>query len=291
MQRITALTLSLALAGALLSPGAALAAEDPAEAALAEKAAQAEAKLLDRTFYERWNRPGVLDSVEVAERVKADAEHEIDLVDRALGVRRDFCQSKFFVNRCIDEARRASIERKRELRDVITAADEVVRIDRVSRLKARQAERAKDRSAPVNISPREVRENRAEPMQIAPRSVREKADPIEVAPKRVREPSAPVEWHGKEPQEPKAPAPIPGRDAAAEADRAAAEAANEAFYAEKQEKARKRMEDAEKIAAKRRAEREAKQRKFEETLDEREAAQKRYEASQKERKSNLSNYF
>ena len=46
-----------------------------------------------------------------------------------------------------------------------------------------------------------------------------------------------------------------------------------------------------KLAAKRKADREAKQQQFERSLDEREAAQKRYEANQKERKSNLMQYF
>ena len=64
-----------------------------------------------------------------------------------------------------------------------------------------------------------------------------------------------------------------------------------AYYAQKQLEAQKRMEEAAELAAKRKADREAKQQQFERSLDEREAAQKRYEANQKERKSNLMQYF
>ena len=145
------------------------------------------------------------------------------------------------------------------------------------------------------------------PMHITPKSVKAPSQPIDIAPKIVKEPSAPVEWekktvkdasvphgmNGKTVKDAAAPTPIPGsempHDAASE--RAAAEAANEAYYAQKQLEAQKRMEEAAELAAKRKADREAKQQQFERSLDEREAAQKRYEANQKERKSNLMQYF
>ena len=274
--------------------GGALAASAPEdEAVLEARAAQAEKVLADRSFYERWKEPSAIDSVKTAAQVKSDAEGVLKQIEEALAVQRSWCGKKFFVNSCIDDARRASFDREREVREIIVAADEIIRLDRVEKMRAEQEKNAL--------------EPRREPMNITPKSVKAPSQPIDIAPKTVKEPSAPVEWekktvkdasvphgmNGKTVKDAAAPTPIPGsempHDAASE--RAAAEAANEAYYAQKQLEAQKRMEEAAELAAKRKADREAKQQQFERSLDEREAAQKRYEANQKERKSNLMQYF
>ena len=275
--------------------GGALAASAPEdEAVLEARAAQAEKVLADRSFYERWKEPSAIDSVKTAAQVKSDAEGVLKQIEEALAVQRSWCGKKFFVNSCIDDARRASFDREREVREIIVAADEIIRLDRVEKMRAEQEKNALEpRREPMRIAPKTVETDPPEPMHITPKSVKAPSQPIDIAPKTVKEPSAPVEWEKKTVKDAAAPTPIPGsempHDAASE--RAAAEAANEAYYAQKQLEAQKRMEEAAELAAKRKADREAKQQQFERSLDEREAAQKRYEANQKERKSNLMQYF
>lgn len=275
--------------------GGALAASAPEdEAVLEARAAQAEKVLADRSFYERWKEPSAIDSVKTAAQVKSDAEGVLKQIEEALAVQRSWCGKKFFVNSCIDDARRASFDREREVREIIVAADEIIRLDRVEKMRAEQEKNALEpRREPMRIAPKTVKTDPPEPMHITPKSVKAPSQPIDIAPKTVKEPSAPVEWEKKTVKDAAAPTPIPGsempHDAASE--RAAAEAANEAYYAQKQLEAQKRMEEAAELAAKRKADREAKQQQFERSLDEREAAQKRYEANQKERKSNLMQYF
>lgn len=275
--------------------GGALAASAPEdEAVLEARAAQAEKVLADRSFYERWKEPSAIDSVKTAAQVKSDAEGVLKQIEEALAVQRSWCGKKFFVNSCIDDARRASFDREREVREIIVAADEIIRLDRVEKMRAEQEKNALEpRREPMKIAPKTVKTDPPEPMHITPKSVKAPSQPIDIAPKTVKEPSAPVEWEKKTVKDAAAPTPIPGsempHDAASE--RAAAEAANEAYYAQKQLEAQKRMEEAAELAAKRKADREAKQQQFERSLDEREAAQKRYEANQKERKSNLMQYF
>lgn len=275
--------------------GGALAASAPEdEAVLEARAAQAEKVLADRSFYERWKEPSAIDSVKTAAQVKSDAEGVLKQIEEALAVQRSWCGKKFFVNSCIDDARRASFDREREVREIIVAADEIIRLDRVEKMRAEQEKNALEpRREPMKIAPKTVKTDPPEPMHITPKSVKAPSQPIDIAPKTVKEPSAPMEWEKKTVKDAAAPTPIPGsempHDAASE--RAAAEAANEAYYAQKQLEAQKRMEEAAELAAKRKADREAKQQQFERSLDEREAAQKRYEANQKERKSNLMQYF
>lgn len=260
--------------------GGALAASAPEdEAVLEARAAQAEKVLADRSFYERWKEPSAIDSVKTAAQVKSDAEGVLKQIEEALAVQRSWCGKKFFVNSCIDDARRASFDREREVREIIVAADEIIRLDRVEKMRAEQEKNAL--------------EPRREPMKIAPKTVKEPSAPVEWEKKTVKDASVPHGMNGKTVKDVAAPTPIPGsempHDAASE--RAAAEAANEAYYEQKQLEAQKRMEEAAELAAKRKADREAKQQQFERSLDEREAAQKRYEANQKERKSNLMQYF
>ena len=108
------------------------------------------------------------------------------------------------------------------------------------------------RREPMKIAPKTVKTDPPEPMHITPKSVKAPSEPVDIAPKTVKEPSAPVEWekktvkdasvphgmNGKTVKDVAAPTPIPGsempHDAASE--RAAAEAANEAYYAQNSSK-------------------------------------------------------
>ena len=226
--------------------GGALAASAPEdEAVLEARAAQAEKVLADRSFYERWKEPSAIDSVKTAAQVKSDAEGVLKQIEEALAVQRSWCGKKFFVNSCIDDARRASFDREREVREIIVAADEIIRLDRVEKMRAEQEKNALEpRREPMRIAPKTVKTDPPEPMHITPKSVKAPSQPIDIAPKTVKEPSAPVEWekktvkdasvphgmNGKTVKDAAAPTPIPGsempHDAASE--RAAAEAANEA---------------------------------------------------------------
>ena len=131
--------ISVLCALAAWTAGGALAASAPEdEAALEARAAQAEKVLADRSFYERWKKPSAIDSVKTAAQVKSDAEGVLKQIEEALAVQRSWCGKKFFVNSCIDDARRASFDREREVREVIVAADEIIRLNRVEKMRAEQ---------------------------------------------------------------------------------------------------------------------------------------------------------
>ena len=208
--------------------GGALAASAPEdEAVLEARAAQAEKVLADRSFYERWKEPSAIDSVKTAAQVKSDAEGVLKQIEEALAVQRSWCGKKFFVNSCIDDARRASFDREREVREIIVAADEIIRLDRVEKMRAEQEKNALEpRREPMKIAPKTVKTDPPEPMRITPKSVKAPSQPIDIAPKTVKEPSAPVEWekktvkdasvphgmNGKTVKDVAAPTPIPGSE-------------------------------------------------------------------------------
>ena len=149
--------------------GGALAASAPEdEAVLEARAAQAEKVLADRSFYERWKEPSAIDSVKTAAQVKSDAEGVLKQIEEALAVQRSWCGKKFFVNSCIDDARRASFDREREVREIIVAADEIIRLDRVEKMRAEQEKNALEpRREPMRIAPKTVKTDPPEPMHLS----------------------------------------------------------------------------------------------------------------------------
>ena len=299
---------ALALLSCSLIASGAVNAAERSEEELEARAEKAQTVLNDTAFYDRWNAKGAIDSPDTAAKVKDAADKELSRVERAMKDVQAACTEKFFVNKCIDDARRLSFSREREIRRVIVAADEVIRAERVRKMEENRAKNAAaKREPPMKISPKEVKNDRPEPIRIAPKKPsepslpmkldgadgRKASEPVDLKPKEVKAPSEPAGIQPKEVKDASLPALIPGSkvEVSPDAARKDLEDANEAWYAEKQAQAVERQREAEERAKKRRKDREAKQQQFERSLDEREAAQKRYEANQKERKSNLMQYF
>lgn len=296
------------LACSFLFAAAASNAAELSEAELEARAEKAQVVLNDTAFYDRWSKAGAIGSPAEAEKVKDAAEEELDRIERAMKDVQAACTEKFFVNKCIEDARRLSFSREREVRRVIVAADEVIRAERVRKMEERRAKQAAEkREPPMKIAPKEVKTDRPEPIRIAPKTPAAPSEPMKfdragekdppkpagIAPKSVKAPSEPAGIAPKEAKEASAPDLIPGSKAevSPDATRAELEAANEAWYAEKQAQAAQRQKEAEERAEKRRKEREAKQQQFEKSLEERTEAQKRYEERQKEKSSGLAKYF
>lgn len=273
---------------------------DPSDEELERReraAAEAQDVLEDHTFYDAWKGEGRIRTVDEAEEVIKKGERELARIKKAVDDVRLHCYEKFLVNRCIDQAKRLSYEREREVRRLMTRAQDVVRTARNAELKAeRAAEAAKPAPEPVTL-PKPLLKEPSEPIEFVPRERKAPSEPVRVAPKTPKAPSEPLSIEPKTPKAPKAPSePLsiepktPGSEAATD-ERARLESENEAYYNAKQLEAKKRMDEAEATAAKRRAEREAKQKKFEESLKEREAAQQRYEERRKSQDSGLAQFF
>lgn len=270
--------LTLCVAGPLY------AADDAKEAELAARAEAADAFLADDSFYKKWTAKGAISSPEVAETVKETAQGEIDRLKAALADKRAWCSTRFFVNACLDEARKRSFTREREFRHVIVEADAVIRAERTRRIQARRAETRAQTHEPLDVERAAVREP-SNPIGIAPAQPRKEHAPLEIGAKTPRKASEPVGEHiGMSSEDVK-------KRSEAAAERAAQEDANLAAYEKKQAEARERLKNAEETAAKRRAEREKREAEFNKTLKERTDAQKRYEARQGERDSGLAKYF
>lgn len=262
----------------LLGTGSAQAA-DAAQKALEAKGEAAFSLLKDDAFVRKWPAEKRFTSEEEADQAVDEGNRAIDAVDDALSDARAYCNTKFLVNACYDDARKLSFERKREIRRVIVAAEEFKRDLRTQAIEKRRAEAQAE-------PPRE-------PVRLSPKTVKPAPEPVELAPKEVKPAKAPSSLNRSSSAEAAAEREAAGPEAAAqaEADRAAQEAANERWYADKQAKAERRMKEAQARAEKRREQREAKQQKFEENLAEREAAQKRYEERQTKKESGLAKYF
>lgn len=256
---------------------------DPSDEELERReraAAEAQDVLEDHTFYDAWKGEGRIRTVDEAEEVIKKGERELARIKKAVDDVRLHCYEKFLVNRCIDQAKRLSYEREREVRRLMTRAQDVVRTARNAELKAeRAAEAAKPAPEPVAL-PKPLLKEPSEPIEFVPRERKAPSEPVRVAPKTPKAPSEPLSI------EPKTSGSEPATD-----ERARLESENEAYYNAKQLEAKKRMDEAEATAAKRRAEREAKQKKFEESLKEREAAQQRYEERRKSQDSGLAQFF
>ncbi len=269
---------------------------DPSDEELERReraAAEAQDVLEDHTFYDAWKGEGRIRTVDEAEEVIKKGERELVRIKKAVDDVRLHCYEKFLVNRCIDQAKRLSYEREREVRRLMTRAQDVVRTARNAELKAeRAAEAAKPAPEPVTL-PKPLLKEPSEPIEFVPRERKAPSEPVRVA-KTPKAPSEPLSIEPKTPKAPSEPLSIEPKTSGSEAatdERARLESENEAYYNAKQLEAKKRMDEAEATAAKRRAEREAKQKKFEESLKEREAAQQRYEERRKSQDSGLAQFF
>ncbi len=253
-----------------------------AQARLSEEAAQA--VLEDDSFYRQWSAAGALKTLDDAHHVKEGAEAQLTRVQNALKDMQAACYEKFFVNSCIEDARKLSFSRERELRQVRNAADAIIRADKTREIQQRRASNALEEKTPP-MKPRTV-EPKSPTAPNAPRakSVREKSEPTGIAPKQPREAKAPEPVHNTALER------VEKREAAA-AEKRAQEAENEARYAKKQAEAEARMKEAEKRAAERRADRQAQKANMEKSQKEREEAQQRLQEQQQQNRSSLSKYF
>ena len=275
---------------------------------------KAQAVLDDHGFYETWSKAGAIDTVEEAKRAQSDAKLETQRVDEAFGQMKSWCNSRFFVNACIDEARELQHQRKREIREIHLKADDVIRTDRTLRNQNRQKAREEAQRGPVGVSPKgaapkpvphigqsaeDVQKNLSkaeERRQKEEANLRAYEEKQRKAAERANEKHDPVRMKTREPQGPSLPQgaskaiPIDDEEGLMEA-RRAQEAANTEAFNQKQAEAAERMAKAEEAAAKRRAEREARQKAFNQTLKERRAAQERYESTKGDRESGLERFF
>lgn len=275
---------------------------------------KAQAVLDDHGFYETWSKPGALDTVDKAKRVQSEAKLELQRVDDAFGAMKYWCNSRFFVNACIDEAREEQHVRKREIREINLKADDVIRTDRTVRTLKRQAEREAQRG-PVDMTSstpkpvphlgktaEDVEKNysKAEERRLKEdANLRAYEKKQREAAERANKQPEPARMKARERQAPTMPQGTPKavvkdhveNDEATMDARLAQEEVNTQAYEQKQADARARMAEAEAAAAKRRTEREARQKSFNETLKARREAQERYEETKGKRESGLERFF
>lgn len=276
-------TIVFALSGMVFAASAGAAAdaaktEQDSEAVLAE----AMAVIHDDRFAKTWGEGAQAITPENADKVIHEAEAERGRKRAAFDRAAKACVSRFFVNRCIDQAKSAQFEADRALRSIVERAQDVERAERTREIEERRRRAAEEpKRAPMEMREPHLKEP-AEPMDLAPKTVREPSKPMSVREKSVREPSKPIDQR---------PAEAKSVD---EAERAELEEANLKAYEERQRRAAERMARAEEIAQKRRAEREENRRHFEESLKQREEAQQRYETQRKEGgngRQSLSEFF
>lgn len=309
-------TRALLLLTAFLMPMTTSAAES---ATLELKKVEAERVLADQSFGEGWLKPDAMSTREAAERAKEESRARRKALDRAFDDMCAWCNTRFFVNACVEDARKVKHQREREIRAVTLKADELIRADHTRRQAAKQAERERDARAPMSLgdgvrsaefgpqshigqSVVDVEENRTraearrqleeanerayeKKQREAARRAAEHHDPVRMKRRSAAEESAPLGLHLGHTQ-----SEVDAKQAEAE-ERRKQEDANEAAYEAKQAAARERMAEAEAMAAKRRAEREAREARLNKTLKERREAQARYEEKKGERKSGLERYF
>lgn len=274
----------------------------------------------DRSFVEKWRRPGALQTPKQAEAALEEADKALDLVDRAVKNKTAACYYTFLVNYCIGEAKEKSYERQREIRGVMVDARTILHKVKTQENARKKEERlAKPLPQPVDIAPKTVKPVPSEPpVKLKPKEVQPASLPGDYSPKEVKEPSKPTGWEAKtvgEPSEPsgfKAPSAkepsmpsgmsMPGSGAnsdgagastqAKQPTREELEQGNLKALAEKEAEAAERQRQAEEKAKARKAKREARNKRFKEDQEKRRAAQLEYEKQQKEgKKSGLFDYF
>lgn len=283
----TAALCAVGLSLCLASPVASVYAADAPGAKAPMTLSEAEGVLRNTSFYDRWSVDGALDSPKTAERVRAEAETHLSTVEKAVNIVRSACYERFFVNSCIDDARKLSFLRQREIRSVMLAADEMVRLDRAERAREGKGKEP----TPIQLQHRPG--TASSPTDRKPATPKAPAEPMNIRPAKVKAPSAPTDIKPAEVKEAGAPERIPGAKSEPNApkDREAMEAANEAWYAQKQREAAERERQTQERIEKNRRDREAKQANLKRQTEERQAAQKRYEERQQHRESGLAKYF
>lgn len=293
-----------------LLSGAACGAGDTETGALTleQRGEAADRVLSDTSFADRWGAKGAIPSAEVAEKVKKEGESLEKAVDRAFAEKKLACTEKFLVNRCVEQARRAAFMRKKEIRAVVVAADDMIRAKRTEDLEKKRAEQRADVTMPADMAGSGGEAGSAAAPQRSGHIGRT-AEDVErsserAAERRSREAAnlKAYEQKQKEAAERAAKTPKPtshigltaeeaaGRGSAAEAAKAE-EGANEKAFAEKQAEAAERRAQADGEAQERRRKRLERQKNAQENLKQREEAQQRYEAQKKEHKSGLEAYF
>ena len=246
-----------------------MAATDAEKAELEAKKAAADLVLNDDSFFKKWSQKGVIKSPEMAETVKKEAESIRNRLDDALDDRRAWCNTRFFVNACLDESRKLSFTRDRELRQVIVAAEDVLRAERTRRISEKLDERRADKAEPVKVSKPRLKAP-VEPMNFG----RHEGGATPAASDHVGQTAEDVRENNHR------------ANLAREQ-----EEANEALYEKKQREAARRLAEAESKAAERRRSREEHRERFQKKMEERIEAQERYERRQQEKDSGLKKYF
>ena len=302
MNKPCTLLLSALMAHFLLAPTASAAAD---KAELKSRMEAAQKVLGDRSYHDRWSPEASLKTARDAKAANDEGELVQKRIDAAFNDMKAWCQTRFLVNACIQDARDLHHEREMEIRSVRFRADEIIRLDRLNDLKERREKEKRDPRQLMNLSGGtsaadvEAMQSRAEERRAreeenvrayeekqrkAAQGAAEHRNPLKMK-SRPKDASKPVESHVG-----RTAADVEAKQAEA-AERRAQEAANLEAYEVKQAEARKRLEEAESTAAKNKAKREARRANLNKTLEERRAAQDRYEESQKNRDSGLSKYF
>ncbi len=253
----------------------------PAHSAMTEE--QAQAVLNDDSYFRRWSQPGAITSVAEAEKVKEQGDRELARIEEALGDMKKVCYGRFFVNSCIEDARKLSFVRDREIRKVRNQADAIIRADKTREIQERRARSAAEVKEPP-MKPRAAGSAKPAPATPEARTPREARDVTPLTPKKPRAASEPMVIDNTAAER------VREKNAEA-AEKRALEADNVAAYEAKQREAAERMKAAREKAEERRKEREAQQESFEKSRLEREQAQKRYQEQQNQNRSSLSKYF
>ena len=253
----------------LMSTTPAMAASDAEKAELEAKKAAADLVLNDDSFYQKWSKPGVIKSPAMAEKVKKEADSIRGRLEDALDDRRAWCNTRFFVNACLDESRKLSFTRDRELRQVIVAAEDVLRAERTRRISEKLDEQRAEKAEPIKVGKPRLK-GPVEPLNLGKRE----ADGS-------LEPSVHVGQTAEDVRENNQRARLAREQ----------EEANIALYEKKQREVAARLAEAESKAAERRASREEHRERFQQKMQERTEAQERYERKQQEKESGLKKYF
>lgn len=267
--------------------------------------------LIDRSFVEKWRKPGALQTLKQAEDALDEADRTLDLVDRAVKNKTAACYYTFLVNQCISEAKELSYAREREIQGVMSDARTILHKVKTEENARKKAERlAKPLPQPVDIAPKTVKPAPSKlPVTLKPKEVQPAPIPSDYSKKEVKEPSQPTGWDAKTVREPSAPsrfkaqtekAPsmpsgmnMPGTESKSatsivskepvkQPTREELEQANLEALAQKEAEAAERQRQADEEAKARKAKREARNKRFREDQEKRRAAQLEYERTQKE---------
>ena len=246
---------------------------------------EADQFLADRSFVENWRARADFRTPAGARQALREADERLKKLDDAVQKKSGACLYTFFVNYCIDKARKTSFLRKREIRTLMNDARAVLHEEeKKEHEKERLAREAKKPKAPMKIDPKKVDAEPKEPVRITPKDVRPPSLPTSLTPKVSREASLP--------NVPKGARIEPTDTNDYNATREALEEANVAAQAQREEERKLRQQKAEEKAKARKAKRKAKQQKLEETMAQREAAQRRLEEErEKGKQSGLFSYF